>query len=82
MGVQPIIKVRDVAYPRLQVPDLDIYRVLAVFKLAVIIEGAHARIRATRPDTDTTSTAATVEELAALAIDLADASSISALHGT
>ncbi len=65
-----------------QVPDLDIYRVLAVFKLAVIIEGAHARIRATRPDTDTTSTAATVEELAALAIDLADASSISALHGT
>ncbi len=24
MGVQPIIKVRDVAYPRLQVPDLDI----------------------------------------------------------
>jgi hypothetical protein len=64
------------------VPDLDVYRVLAVFKLAIIIEGALARIRATRPEEDTTSTAATVEELAALALELADRSSVIALHGT
>ena len=63
------------------VRDLDVHRVLAIFKLAIIIEGAYARIRATRPDADTTRTAATVEELAALALDLADASTITALRG-
>ena len=64
------------------VPDLDVYRVLAVFKLAIIIEGALARIRATRPDEDTSGTSATVEELATLALELADRSSVISLHGT
>ena len=63
------------------VPDLDVYRVLAVFKLAIIIEGALARIRATRPDQDTTGTEATVVELAELALELADASSVIPLRG-
>lgn len=63
------------------VRDLDVHRVLAIFKLAIIIEGAHARIRATRPDVDTTRTAATVEELATLALDLAGASNITTLRG-
>lgn len=60
---------------------IDVYRVLAVFKLAVIVEGAHARIRATRPEEDTSGVASTVEELAALALDLADASSMASLRG-
>lgn len=63
------------------VPDLDVHRVLAVFKLAVIIEGALARIRATRPQDDTADTEATVEELAQLALDLADSSAIPSLRG-
>jgi len=63
------------------VPDLDIYRVLAVFKLTIIIEGAYARIRATRPEEDSSTTAATVVELALLALDLADNSSITSLRG-
>lgn len=63
------------------VHDLDVYRVLAVFKLAIIIEGALARLRATRPDADTARTAATVEELAAVALDLADGSTIATLRG-
>ncbi len=63
------------------VPDLDIYRVLAVFKLAIIIEGAYARIRATRPEDDSSTTGATVVELAELAMDLADTSSVASLRG-
>jgi aminoglycoside phosphotransferase (APT) family kinase protein len=63
------------------VRELDVHRVLAIFKLAIIIEGAFARIRATRPEADTTRTAATVEELATLALDLADASDIATLRG-
>jgi aminoglycoside phosphotransferase (APT) family kinase protein len=61
--------------------DIDVYRVLAVFKLAVITEGAHARIRATRPDEDTAPIAATVAALADLALELADASSVPTLRG-
>jgi len=63
------------------VHDIDVYRVLAVYKLAGIAEGALARIRATRPDDDTSATEATVQELAALALDLADQSSVPSLHG-
>ena len=61
--------------------DIDVYRVLAVFKLAVITEGAHARIRATRPDEDTAPIASTVAALADLALELADASPVSTLRG-
>jgi aminoglycoside phosphotransferase (APT) family kinase protein len=61
--------------------DIDVYRVLAVFKLAVITEGAHARIRATRPDEDTAPIAATVAALADLSLELADASSVPPLRG-
>lgn len=63
------------------VRDIDVYRVLAVYKLACIVEGALARIRATRPDEDTTNTENTVQELAALALELADASSVPTLRG-
>lgn len=61
---------------------IDVYRVLAVFKLAIITEGALARIKATRPDEDTTRTEATIAELADLALTIASASSISSLRGT
>lgn len=54
------------------VRDIDVYRTLAVFKLAIITEGALARIRATRPDEDTTSTADTIAELADLALTISD----------
>ena len=60
--------------------NIDVYRVLAVFKLAIITEGALARIRATRPDEDTTNTANTIAELADLALDLANTSSIATLR--
>jgi aminoglycoside phosphotransferase (APT) family kinase protein len=63
------------------VHDIDVYRVLAVYKLACIVEGALARIKATRPDEDTSNTEATVQELAALALDLADQSSVATLRG-
>ena len=79
-GVDHLIE-RSEAAAGHAVPDLDVYRVLAVFKLAIIIEGAFARIRATRPDADTTATASAVAELASLALDLADASSIHTLRG-
>ena len=59
---------------------IDVYRVLAVFKLAVITEGALARIRATRPDEDTSGTAAVVAELAELSLSMADASTIPTLR--
>ena len=62
--------------------DIDVYRVLAVFKLAIITEGALARIRATRPDEDTTRTEDTIAELAELALSLADASSVPTLRGS
>ena len=61
--------------------DIDVYRVLAVFKLSIITEGALARIRATRPGEDTTSTENTIAELAQLALEIADASTISSLQG-
>ncbi|CAM8647720.1 MAG: phosphotransferase family protein [Actinobacteria bacterium] len=61
--------------------DIDVYRVLAVFKLSIITEGALARIKATRPDDDTTSTENTIAELAELALDLANASSVASLRG-
>jgi hypothetical protein len=60
--------------------DIDVYRVLAVFKLSIITEGALARIKATRPDDDTTSTENTIAELAELALDLANASSVASLR--
>ena len=54
------------------VRDIDVYRTLAVFKLAIITEGALARIRATRPDEDTTRVADTIAELAELALTISD----------
>lgn len=63
------------------VRDIDVYRVLAVFKLAVIVAGALARIRATTPEQDTSGTEVTLQELASLALDLADASSVASLRG-
>lgn len=62
------------------VRDIDVYRVLATFKLAVITEGALARIRATRPDDDTSGTEAVVAELAELALAMADASNVATLR--
>ena len=61
--------------------DIDVYRVLAVFKLSIITEGALARIKATRPDEDTTTTENTIAELAELALDMASTSSIPSLRG-
>jgi len=61
--------------------DIDVYQVLAVFKLSIITEGALARIRATRPDEDTTRTEDTIAELAALALAMANASSVTTLRG-
>ena len=61
--------------------DIDVYRVLAAFKLAIIVEGNLARIKATRPDEDTTKTAETVEALADLALRLANESSVPTLRG-
>lgn len=55
---------------------------LAVFKLAIITEGALARIRATRPDEDTSRTEDTIAELAELALSLADASTVASLRGS
>lgn len=60
--------------------DIDVYRVLAVFKLSIITEGALARIKATRPDEDTTRTENTIAELADLALELADSSSVPSLR--
>jgi hypothetical protein len=40
-----------------------------------------ARIKATRPDDDTTSTENTIAELAELALDLANTSSVASLRG-
>ncbi len=63
------------------ISDIDVYRVLAVFKLSIITEGALARITATRPDEDTTSTANTIAELANLALEMATSSSVASLRG-
>jgi aminoglycoside phosphotransferase (APT) family kinase protein len=63
------------------IQDIDVYRVLAVFKLSIITEGALARIKATRPDEDTTRTEDTIAELAELALDLATTSSVASLRG-
>ncbi len=64
------------------VRDIDVYRVLATFKLAVITEGAHARIAATRPDEDLTGVDTTVREMAELSLQLADESSVPGLRGS
>ena len=63
------------------ISDIDVYRVLAVFKLSIITEGALARIKTTRPDEDTSSTENTIAELAALALTLASNSSVATLQG-
>lgn len=63
------------------IQDIDVYRVLAVFKLSIITEGALARIKATRPDEDTTRTEDTIAELAELALNLATTSSVASLRG-
>ena len=62
------------------VRDIDVYRVLAAFKLAVITEGAHARIAANDPDA-APRVRETVESLAAMALEMADTSSIPSLRG-
>lgn len=62
------------------VDDIDVYRVLAAFKLAVITEGAHARIAANDPDA-APRVRETVESLAALALEMADTSSVPTLRG-
>ncbi|CAB4346009.1 unannotated protein [freshwater metagenome] len=64
------------------ISNIDVYRVLAVFKLSIITEGALARIKATRPDEDTTRTENTIAELAALALTLASNSSVTTLRGS
>jgi aminoglycoside phosphotransferase (APT) family kinase protein len=61
--------------------DIDVYRVLAVFKLSIITEGALARIKATRPSEDTTGTENTIAELAELALEMANSSSVASLRG-
>jgi aminoglycoside phosphotransferase (APT) family kinase protein len=61
---------------------IDFYRVLATFKLAVISEGAHARLVASgAPPERARHAGETVEALAAAALDLADRSSSPALRG-
>jgi len=61
---------------------IDFYRVLATFKLAVISEGAHARLVANgAPPERARHAGKTVEALAAAALDLADRSSSPALRG-
>jgi len=61
--------------------DIDVYRVLAVFKLAIIVEGNLARIRAAGPDEDHSQSSQLVDALAQLALDLANGSSIPSLRG-
>lgn len=62
------------------IDDIDFYRVLATFKLAVISEGAHARLA--RTNTHRAATArVTVNELAAAALDTAANSAIAGLRG-
>ncbi len=63
------------------VRDIDVYRVLAVFKLAIIVEGNLARIRAANPDEDHSERSRLVDELAALALQIADDSSVASLRG-
>ena len=79
-GVDHLLARYEAASGR-SVRDIDVYQVLAVFKLAVIVAGALARIRATQPGEDTTRSEETLRELAALALDLADASSVPGLRG-
>jgi aminoglycoside phosphotransferase (APT) family kinase protein len=62
------------------VRDIDVYRVMAAFKLAIIVEGNLARIRAARPDEDHSQSTALVGELATLALEVADASSVPTLN--
>ncbi|MBV8950339.1 MAG: phosphotransferase family protein, partial [Actinobacteria bacterium] len=59
---------------------IDFYRVLATFKLAVISEGAHARVARAAPER-APAVRATVDTLAAAALDLAAASSLPELRG-
>jgi aminoglycoside phosphotransferase (APT) family kinase protein len=64
------------------VHDIDVYRVLAVFKLSVITAGALARIRATRPGEDTSQAEGTIAALSQLALDMANSSSVRTLRGS
>ena len=59
--------------------DIDFYRVLATFKLAVIVAGGAARQAATDPERARSAFEMT-ELLAAAALDLADTSSVPALR--
>lgn len=63
------------------IDNIDFYQVLAVFKLAIITEGALARIRKTRPDESTAHVEQTIADLSAIALDIADSSSMSSLRG-
>jgi len=60
--------------------DLDVYQVLAVFKLAIITEGALARIRATQSEADMSTTNSTIAELAELGLDMANSSALPSLR--
>jgi aminoglycoside phosphotransferase (APT) family kinase protein len=79
-GVDHLIARYEAASGR-SVRDIDVYRVLAVFKLAIIVEGNLARIRAARPGEDHSASSQLVDSLAALALDIADASSVPTLRG-
>ena len=63
------------------IDNIDFYQVLAVFKLAIITEGALARIRRTRPDESTAHVEQTIADLAAIALEIADSSSMQSLRG-
>jgi aminoglycoside phosphotransferase (APT) family kinase protein len=60
---------------------LDFYIVLAAYKLAVIAEGARARLGATDPE-GARRTNQTVADIATLTLEIADGSSVAALRGT
>ena len=79
-GVDHLIARYEAASGR-SVRDIDVYRVLAVFKLAIIVEGNLARIRAANPDEDHSERSQLVDELAALALQIADDSSVASLRG-
>nr|WP_249420044.1 phosphotransferase family protein [Rhabdothermincola salaria] len=63
-----------------QVDEIDVYCVLAATKMAAIIAGSQARLAATDPDR-AAAIAPTIEAVAQIALDRANASSIPALRG-
>ena len=63
-----------------QVDEIDVYCVLAATKMAAIIAGSQARLAAADPERAATLTP-TIEAVAQIALDRADASSIPALRG-